>query len=235
MTLKFSTDFFTNFLMENGDSNIQEKWANEQVKYKKLFKKNENKTENKGPKKNKSAYNIYCSSILSSLKEELPDFDNKKLFSEMAKRWKKIKNTSEYNKYKLLADEDKNRYTEEKNSFLGVDLNNPKPKRPKTSYMFFSEDEKKSITDIKGKNLIIELGSRWRNLKANNDKRLEHYAQLAAADKKRYLKEIESGISLPIVEEPVIVEEEPVIVEETKKQTKKKSEAKTKAKKAPKN
>ena len=209
MTLKFSTDFFTNFLNENGDAIIQEKWSNEQVKYKKMFKKNENKI---GPKKNKSAYNIYCSSILSSLKEELPDLDNKKLFSEMAKRWKTVKQSGEYEKYKLLADEDKNRYTEEKNTFLGIDLNNPKPKRPKTSYILFSEDEKKKISDLKGKKLIIELGSRWRNLKATNDKRLEYYANLAAADKERYANEMQTGIIAPI---PVVVDEpEPVVVDE---------------------
>ena len=233
MTLKFSTDFFTNFLNENGDTVIQEKWSDEQVKYKKLFKKNENKMnnkENKGPKKNKSAYNIYCSSILSSLKEELPDLDNKTLFSEMAKRWKTVKQSSEYEKYKLLADEDKNRYTEEKNTFLGIDLNNPKPKRPKTSYIFFSEDEKKKISDLKGKKLIIELGSRWRNLKATNDKRLEYYANLAAADKERYANEMQTGIIAPIpvvVDEPEpVVVDEPVVVEEPKKQTKKKKAVK---------
>ena len=62
MALKFSIDFVTNFLKENGDEIIQEKWVDEQPKFKKLFKKNESKsTAEKGPKKNKSAYNIYCS------------------------------------------------------------------------------------------------------------------------------------------------------------------------------
>ena len=121
MALKFSIDFITKFLSDNGVESLQQKWTDEVPKYKKLFKKTEIKTLNKdskGPKKNKSAYNIFCSQNISIIKKELPDLDNKAIFSEMAKRWKKVKNTDDFNKYQALAQEDKERYTAEKFAIL---------------------------------------------------------------------------------------------------------------------
>lgn len=238
MALKFSIDFVTNFLKENGDEIIQEKWVGEQPKFKKLFKKNESKsTAEKGPKKNKSAYNIYCSENMKYLKEELPDLDNKKLFAEMAGRWRNIKNTEEFKKYKALADEDKDRYNKEKLAITGENPNEVKVKKPKNPYMMFCEDERKKNSDLKGKELLIELGLRWQELKKNNPKRLEHFTNLANADKERYLNEVKNGVttepSTPLVEEELLLVEEPIAVEEPllveepkkKKQPKKKEDA----------
>lgn len=231
MALKFSIDFVTNFLKENGDEIIQEKWVIEEPKFKKLFKKNESKsTSEKGPKKNKSAYNIFCSENMKLLKEELPDLDNKKLFAEMAGRWRSIKNTEEFKKYKALADEDKDRYNKEKSANTGENPNEVKVKKPKNPYMMFCEEERKKESNLKGKELLIELGQRWQELKKNNPKRLEYFTNLANADKERYLNEIKNGVTtetaIPVVEEPIAVEE-PVLVEEPKKkkQTKKKEDA----------
>ena len=239
MTLKFSIDFVTNFLKENGDDTIQQKWSIEQVKFKKLFKKNESKsTFEKGPKKNKSAYNIYCSENMKHIKEELTGLDNKKIFSEMASRWKSIKDTEEYKKYKTLADEDKDRYIKEKNAISGENLDKFKVKKPKNSYMMFCEEERKIILDLKGKELLIQLGVRWQDLKKNNSKKLEHFINLANADKERYLNEVKNGPTLieseepelvvvdeePAVEEPVVVDEVHVVDTKNKKQTKKKED-----------
>ena len=224
MTLKFTIDFFTKFLNENTDLVVQEKWADEMVKFKKSFKKMENKSstskESKGPKKNKSAYNIYCSENISVIKGELPEFDNKAIFSEMAKRWSKIKSSKEFDKYQKLADVDKNRYVKEKETFSSENIKNSGPKKARTAYMMFCEEERKNISDIKGKELLVELGSRWQIVKAAKDKRLDKYQQLADKDKKRFNDEkqnfLDNKDSPEIVEEVsvVVVEEESVIEEE---------------------
>ena len=224
MALKFSIDFITKFLSDNGDESLQQKWSDEVPKYKKLFKKTEIKTLNKdskGPKKNKSAYNIFCSQNISLIKKELPDLDNKAIFSEMAKRWKKVKNTDEFNKYQELAQEDKERYTQEKD-VLNKDKKPLGPKKSKTAYMFFCDEERGKIVDIKGKELLIELGKRWQILKKNNDKRLQSYQKLAEQDKERYTNEKASFTD----EKEDVVEQEVVVEEKPKKQQKKKESVK---------
>ena len=226
MALKFSIDFITKFLSDNGVESLQQKWTDEVPNYKKLFKKTEIKTLNKdskGPKKNKSAYNIFCSQNISIIKKELPDLDNKAIFSEMAKRWKKVKNTDDFNKYQALAQEDKERYTQEKDVLL-KDKKPLGPKKSKTAYMFFCNEERGKIVDIKGKELLIELGKRWQILKKNNDKRLQSYQKLAEQDKERYTNEKNSFPDGKEVE--VEVEEEVVVEEKPKKQQKKKESVK---------
>ena len=235
MALKFSTEFITKFISDNGDESLQQKWTAEVPKFKKLFKKAELKSVSKDdnvPKKNKSAYNIYCSENISIIKEELPSLDNKAIFSEMAKRWKKVKDTEDFNKYEILAKQDKERYTQEKNEFT-KDIKPLGPKKAKTGYMLFCDEERTKILNIKGKELLIELGKRWQILKKNKDKRLQAYQKLAQEDKERYTAEkfailkngnddvvVESVVIEPVVIEPVVIEPvvvEPVVVEPVKK------------------
>jgi hypothetical protein len=221
MALKFSIDFITKFLSDNGDETLQQKWADETPKYKKLFKKAENKSLNnltKGPKKNKSAYNIYCSQNISLIKEELPDLDNKAIFSEMAKRWKNVKKTADFDKYQSLAQEDKDRYTQEKD-VLNKDKKPSGPKKSKTGYMIFCDEERPKILDIKGKELLIELGKRWQLLKKNKDKRLQAYQKLADEDKQRYNNEKATFADGVVVEQEIV--EDAVVVEEKPKKKKK--------------
>ena len=232
MALKYSIDFFTTFLNVNSDETVQQKWSEELSKYKKGFKKADNKAskEHKGPKKNQSAYNIYCSQNMAMLKEELPELDNKAIFSEMAKRWKKVKKSDEFNKYQKLANEDKERYVKEKED-MGPETKKPSgPKKPKTAYMMFCDEERKKIDNIKGKDLLVELGARWQVLKTNKDKRLQKYEKLAEADKQRYKNEKENFVAPEVevskVEEtvPEVVEPEPEpepVVEKPKKTAKK--------------
>ena len=103
--------------------------------------------------------------------------------------------------------------------------------------MLFCDEERTKIRDIKGKELLIELGVRWQLLKKNKDKRLESYQKLADEDKERYKKEkadqpavvdpVVAVEHVPVVEPKLVVEPEPVPVEEKpKKQTKKKETVK---------
>ena len=87
-----------------------------------------------------------------------------------------------------------------------------------------ASDARGKIVDIKGKELLIELGKRWQILKKNNDKRLQSYQKLAEQDKERYTNEKNSFPDGKEVE--VEVEEEVVVEEKPKKQQKKKESVK---------
>lgn len=66
-------------------------------------------------------------------------------------------------------------------------------KKNKSSYMFFCIDERSNIKtekpELNNKEIVIELGSRWNELKQNNQERFKHYDNLALKDKERYLNE----------------------------------------------
>ena len=127
----------------------------------------------------------------------------------------------------------------------------PVIKKNKSSYMFFCAENRQVVKDecpeLNNKQIITELGARWKKLKESGDsEKLKHYETLAAQDKERYAKE-KGGSAAPVaatsapapVEEEVVeeevVEEEVVVEEPPKKEEKPKKEKKpkkeTKAKK----
>ena len=70
-----------------------------------------------------------------------------------------------------------------------------KPKRPKTSFILFCNDErdniKKDFPHYISRDIVTEQGKRWKELKNNNPERLKKYEDLALIHKKRYLKSME--------------------------------------------
>jgi len=70
-----------------------------------------------------------------------------------------------------------------------------KPKRPKTSFILFCDDErdniKKDFPHYISRDIVTEQGKRWKELKNNNPERLKKYEELALIHKKRYLKSME--------------------------------------------
>jgi hypothetical protein len=70
-----------------------------------------------------------------------------------------------------------------------------KPKRPKTSFILFCDDErdniKKDFPHYISRDIVTEQGKRWKELKDNNPERLKKYEELALIHKKRYLKSME--------------------------------------------
>ncbi len=66
-------------------------------------------------------------------------------------------------------------------------------KKNKSSYMFFCVDERTNIKlekpELNNKEIVVELGSRWNDLKENNKERFKYYENLAAKDKERYLNQ----------------------------------------------
>ena len=92
-------------------------------------KKNENKNlkktsrkekDSNGPKKNMSAYMIFCRDTRTEIKNDIPDIDNKSILVELGKRWKKVKESDpdKLNYYNDLAEKDKKRYQEEKANYV---------------------------------------------------------------------------------------------------------------------
>jgi len=69
------------------------------------------------------------------------------------------------------------------------------PKKNKSSYMFFCEEERKKIKEdrpeLGNKDIVVELGVRWKKLKEDESRKdeLDEYTKLAEKDKERYLKE----------------------------------------------
>ncbi len=67
------------------------------------------------------------------------------------------------------------------------------PVKNKSSYMFFCADERKAIneenTGLNNKEILVELGARWKVLKEENSERYQSYVKIAEEDKQRYLSE----------------------------------------------
>ena len=205
-----------------------DKWQENEKEFKKGFKKSEKKDETKkvrvqGPKKNMTAYNLFCSEERVNVKNDHPDLSNKDVFTHLGARWKKLKESDpvRFQKYERLANEDKERYQKEKDSFVPSENESSKkslgPKKAQTSYMFFCGDERKVISkenpELNAKDVLVELGVRWKKLKENDAKKLKHYEALAEKDKKRYESEKSSSSVVAdkqIVEETVVEPEEPV-------------------------
>ena len=67
------------------------------------------------------------------------------------------------------------------------------PKKNKSAYMFFCDDErsviKQELPDLNNKEVLVELGSRWSKLKEQNPDKVKVFEDLASKDKERYLLE----------------------------------------------
>ena len=113
-------------------------------------------------------------------------------------------------------------------------------KKNKSSYMFFCADNRQAVKDecpdLNNKQIITELGARWKKLKEGGEcEKLKGYETLAAQDKERYLKEKSGGASPVeevVVEEEVLEEQEPPKEEPPKEEELPKEEAPKKATKA---
>jgi len=67
------------------------------------------------------------------------------------------------------------------------------PKKNKSSYMFFCVEERDTIkqekSELNNKQIVVELGARWKILKESDHERLKYYEKLASEDKERYAQE----------------------------------------------
>ena len=75
-------------------------------------------------------------------------------------------------------------------------INQPKKEgiiKVKSSYIYFCSEERKNIStenlNLTKKEIISELGSRWKKIKDENGEKLKYYTNLSVLDKERCIKE----------------------------------------------
>ena len=171
------------------------------------------KKDKNAPKKNVSTWILFSKAERLKVKKDFPDMPPKEVMSELAKRWKVAKEDDDImEEFKILAEEDKKRYEEEKKNYVPPEneddddnkddkkkkgkkgkkkLNKVNgPKKPKSSWLFFCEEERKNLKDEKdppkGKDVLTELGVRWKALKEKGGKKYNKFETMAKNDKERY-------------------------------------------------
>lgn len=159
-------------------------------------KKNEKKISNKekgstGPKKNMSAYMLFCKDERIQIKNDMVDIDNKSILVELGARWNKVKE-SDHDKlkhYNELAEKDKKRYQEEKANYV----------KPSTEEDVENDTEEvKKVKKTKSKPVVSE-GGEPKKTKVNG------YINYCSANRERCKKENEG--QLPKVITKILAEE----------------------------
>ena len=200
MSFKSVSKYIVSYINTYGNDEMLKKW-NEKLnekEFKKLFK---NDAEISASSiKNKSSYILYSNAERENIKTEGLTFNNKEIISELAKRWKKVKTASTkedkqiFEKFTLLAEEDKERYNIENGK------NKSKVKKNMSGYMYYCiserENTKKEDLKLNNKEIITELARRWKVVKnsdkKNDKEKIEKFNAMAEKDKDRYLSEKES-------------------------------------------
>jgi hypothetical protein len=232
MSFETVNALFTRFLEDN-DSSLLDAWNLQSSELKNLFKKTKAKKDKNAPKKNSSAYIFFCNDKRAEVKDEHPELKNNEILKELGLLWKKYKDEkpTEVKKYEKKAADDKERYQEEMKNYVPSDdvEEQPKekktrkkkaagaPKKGKSAYMFFCADERVKIKEeepeMPAKDVLAELGNRWKIFKDKNPEAVKKYEKMAADDKVRYEEEMKNYVPVPVEENPVA---------DDKKKTKKK-------------
>ena len=164
------------------------------------------------PKRAKSSYLFYCADERSTVKEEMPTAKPTEVTAELGRRWKLLKaseepnDTERYERYTKAAEEDKQRYQMEIDSYVeptggetqvttGVGKSRKssggaeKAKRRRTAYYFYGQENRVTIKEelgegAKGPEVTTELARRWKELKGDPERKEEYtkYVDLSAAD-----------------------------------------------------
>ena len=238
MSFETVNAFVTAFIAEiDSDSTFVDSWNARASDFKKLFKKAKSKKDKNAPKKNSSAYIFFCNDKRPEVKEDHPELKNNEILKELGLLWKKFKDEKpkEVKKYEKKAADDKERYQEEMKNYVPSEEveEEPKEKKPrkkkaagepkkgKSAYMFFCADEriklKQERPEIEAKEVLAELGSRWKVYKEKNLQGVAKYEEAAREDKARYEEEMKNYV--PPVEE---------VADDKKKTKKKKAEGEPK-------
>jgi hypothetical protein len=237
-------DFITNFIDNAGEEGMTVEglrmlWMNEgrnefiklvEENTKKAIKKTKKTKKDKdAPKGARNVYILYCMEERPKVKEEFPDMKNQDIVAEMAKRWKNIQDDEEVlDYYRKLADDDKERAVKEKGEYVPVEAEEPKKgrktTRTKTGYQLFLDDERASVKEdgFVGREVMVELGRRWKALPEEDEDRWQEYMKSAAELKTEKIVEEEEEEEKPKKKKTKkIVEEEEEEEKPKKKKTKK--------------
>jgi high mobility group protein B2 len=217
MSFTVANEYVIAFLtaqVENGaiNSSILDSWKDQEEEFKTLLEKDGKKKEKKdknAPKGAKSAYILFCADERPKVKEEEPGMDAKKIASELGKRWKELKDDDEekVKEYQKMAEEDKVRFQKEMENYVPGEVEETKekktrkkkdknaPKGSKSAYIIFCTEErpqvKEDIPNISAKEVLAELGKRWKALK---DEDKIKYQEMADEDKVRFKAEMENYV-----------------------------------------
>ena len=139
-------------------------------------RKRKRKRKKKGEWSPKSAYLHFCAAERPKIKEDSPSISGKDIMRELGKRWRVVRDAGDgrVDKYKKAAEEDKKRALQEKNESSSDSENMPektkKASRPKSAYLLFCAEERPKIKEESpgknGKEIMRELGKRWRKAKS---------------------------------------------------------------------
>ena len=219
---KFNT-YMTTIL---DDEDKEEAWKSEEHQKKLVeilkecgakFSKKKKKKKKNGPKRGRNAYIFFCSETRKELKASNPDLPLREITSMLGKRWQELKaeDGDDFNRFKQLAEEDRERYRKEKKEFsetedsLSEDSDSDSdsdkkkkkkkkkngPKRGKNAYIIYSGAMRKTVKEenpqLNPAGVVSLLGKMWKDVKSENGEEYEKYTNLANADKERYLREVE--------------------------------------------
>jgi len=222
-------------------------WEKEGMKsfeafFKKQLKKVQKKEKKKegAPKGIRSAYIFFCMDARAKIKEENPDIKSKEIMVEMGSRWKSLKedNPKKFERYQEMAREDKERFSKEKEEF-SPDEHKPsvekkKTKKAKSAYLFFCDKMREDVKGrgYTGKEIMQELGRRWKQLKEDEDREDEYaeYMEMAQEDKKKKESEKKESEKEESDKEESDKEESEKEESEEEEKPKKKSKKETKKK-----
>jgi len=170
--------------------------------------KTKKKKDKNAPKGARSAYILFCADERAQVKDDTPDISAKDVLVELGKRWKAVSEKVK-TKYQKMADEDKVRFKNEMENYVpGEDIEEKEktkkkkdknaPKGARSAYILFCADEraqvKEDTPDISAKDVLVELGKRWKALKDDDEDRYNEYLVMAEKDKVRFKKEMENYV-----------------------------------------
>ena len=175
------------------------------------FKNKAPKTDPAKPKRPATTYQLY----MSKHRQEVVDdgFEHMNVMSELARRYniEKEEETEEYLELVEVSQKDKDRYAEEMKSYTPTPGFEPKrkdpnaPKRPKSAYNIFCEWHRACVKEdnpeMTQPEIMSELGRMWKDMDPDDDE-IERLTELAAEDKERYKKEMETYVRPPEDELP---------------------------------
>jgi len=209
---------------ENGNDDFIALWNDEKKeeildmlkKLEKSEKKPKKKKDENAPKKNVSAWILFCKAERPKIKKEFPKMKPQEVMAELSKRWKVAKDDEEVmEEFAEEARKDKERYEEEKKDYVAPEVDSddetPKkskktkkakkekkvkaegePKRAKSAWLFFCDAERKNLAKEenapKGKDILGELAKRWKDL---SDKKKKKFTKLAEEAKAQYAEDME--------------------------------------------
>jgi len=109
-----------------------------------------------------SAFMLFCKDERENIKKENKEITSREIMVELAKRWNEIK----------LHDKERINYYENKTKQEGDEEKKVKEKKKESAFMLFCKDERENIKkenkEITSREIMVELGNRWRNVKLHD-------------------------------------------------------------------